>query len=340
MVAFRGIRHYSETMKRRLLLPALLLLFCFTLYGEAFAEPVMVVATPVPLNKEAPEDRRVGKLTYRGGLHLSAGHPAFGGLSALGSTADGSSLLAITDRGFRVELVPDYDETGNLNGIIGADISPLIGVDGDLLGSKASSDAESLSPGANGEVIVSFERRHRLLMYPPGEMVPVPIPPPDGIGDAPDNGGMEALTLLADGRPLAITEAYGAAGQRIGWISDRQGWSPMVYTVSDGFDPTGAATLPDGDVLVLERAYGLRDGSRARIRRIAAHTIEPGAQLEGDLIAELDKPFTVDNMEGITVRPLDPGSPDNGKVIIYLVSDDNFNPSDQRTLLMMFELED
>jgi hypothetical protein len=43
-------------------------------------------------------------------------------------------------------------------------------------------------------------------------------------------------------------------------------------------------------------------------------------------------PASVDNMEGLAVRE------DAGGTIIYLISDDNFNPI-QRTLLMKFRLE-
>ena len=112
-----------------------------------------------------------------------------------------------------------------------------------------------------------------------------------------------------------------------------------AVTIPDGYNPTGATTLPGGDVLVLERFYSFIDGSKPRIRRIAEHSIEPGAVLEGDLVAELKPPLTVDNMEGITARPADSATP-NGKAIVYLVSDDNFDSPEQRTLLMMFELEE
>jgi len=42
--------------------------------------------------------------------------------------------------------------------------------------------------------------------------------------------------------------------------------------------------------------------------------------------------LTIDNFEGIEARR---GT--RGEIFVYLISDDNFN-TDQRTLLMMFEL--
>jgi hypothetical protein len=54
--------------------------------------------------------------------------------------------------------------------------------------------------------------------------------------------------------------------------------------------------------------------------------------LEGRVIAEFLPPVTVDNFEGVAVR-----RGEDGETLVYVLSDDNFNP-DQRTLLLMFEL--
>jgi len=42
-------------------------------------------------------------------------------------------------------------------------------------------------------------------------------------------------------------------------------------------------------------------------------------------------------MEGIAIRPQ---AGTSGKAIVYLISDDNFDIDDQRTLLLMFEMEE
>ncbi len=62
--------------------------------------------------------------------------------------------------------------------------------------------------------------------------------------------------------------------------------------------------------------------------------IVPGARLDGAVVAVLRPPLTVDNLEGVAVRR---GAA--GGTLIYLVSDDNFNPL-QRTLLLLFALEE
>ena len=146
------------------------------------------------------------------------------------------------------------------------------------------------------------------------------------------NSGIEALTLLGDGRLLALSEGAMDAQNTIGWVSDTDGWSPLTYKLHDGYRVTGAATHPDGDVFVLERYYTLRKGVSVRIRRVEGSSVHPGADLRGSMIMELRSPHHVDNFEGIDVRR----STDN-RIFIYLISDDNFNPL-QSTLLMMFEV--
>ncbi|MCH8214638.1 MAG: esterase-like activity of phytase family protein, partial [Proteobacteria bacterium] len=76
----------------------------------------------------------------------------------------------------------------------------------------------------------------------------------------------------------------------------------------------------------------LRGGVAVRLVRIDSATIRPGARLEGRVLAEIRPPLTVDNFEGVDARR-GPG----GKTLIYVVSDDNYNPL-QSTLLLMFEL--
>ena len=300
--------------------------------GLAAAAPLTLDVTPVPLSAGTPERDTVGRLRYRGGLHLSAGDNRFGGLSALGISADGRRLVALSDAGHRFSARLVYDRAGNLAGLGDADLGSLAGLDGRPLLSKADGDAEAMSPGVEGEIIVAFERRHRLWRYRPGVVVPEPLPPPQEMADLPFNNGVEALALLADGSLLALSEGSGGRAAAVGWISDRGGWSVLTYRTADGFRVTGAATLPGGDVVVLERLFTLRGDNAIRIKRIAAAAIKAGARLDGEIIAELRPPLTVDNFEGIEAR-----RGPRGEVLIYLVSDDNFNV-DQRTLLLMFEL--
>ena len=300
--------------------------------GFAAAEPIAIEATPIPLSAEEHDRDTVGQLRYRGGLHLSTDNSRFGGLSALGISADGRRLVALSDDGQRFSARLVYDRVGNLAGLRDADLASLAGLDGRPFSSKADGDVESMSPGVEGEIIVAFERRHRLLRYLPGVTVPEPLPEPVEMSDLPFNNGVEALTLLADGSLLALSEGKRNRDAVVGWISDSNGWSVLTYQAADGFRVTGAATHPGGDVLVLERLFTLRGQNAIRLKRIAAAAIQAGARLEGTTIAELRPPLTIDNFEGIEAR-----RGQRGEVLVYLVSDDNFN-AEQRTLLMMFEL--
>ncbi len=296
------------------------------------AEPIAVDVAPVALDATQPDRDTIGRLRYRGGLHLSADDSRFGGLSALGVSEDGRRLVALSDGGHRFSARLAYDGAGGLAGLENTDLGSLAGLDGRPLSSKAEADAESMSPGVEGEMIVAFERRHRLWRYLPGVTVPEPLPEPPEMPDLPNNNGVEALTLLADGSLLALSEGKRNRDAALGWVSHDSGWSVLTYLATDGFRVTGAATHPDGDVLVLERMFTARGENAVRLKRVAAGAIEAGARLIGDTVAELRPPLTMDNFEGIEARR---GT--RGEVLVYLVSDDNFS-ADQRTLLMMFEL--
>lgn len=298
------------------------------------AASIAIEARPVPLNGDDLQQTTVGKLKYRGGLMLTSPDGNFGSLSDLRVSQDGRRLVAIGDTGTRVTATLVYDAEGNLAGVKDGDLGQLTGLDGKALRGRGEVDAEAIAPGAEGELIVAFERDHRIWRYFPNNPVPEPIPPPDELQHAPRNGGIEAMTLLADGKLLLIAEDFGQGGRNVAWVSSKEGWSVLTYGVDGGYQPTGAATLDNGDVLVIERRFTLRRGAGGRIKRIAKESIKPGAHLEGTVIAEIRPPLTVDNFEGIEAR-----RDSNGRTLIYLISDDNHNPL-QRTLLLMFELID
>jgi hypothetical protein len=311
------------------------LLICWLIAAlplSATAGPIAVEALPIPLVADLPSIKTVGKLRYLGGLKLRSSDNHFGGFSSLGVSADGERMVSISDKGRRLAADLLYDNKGRLSGIANPALDTLSDLEGRALTGKRQSDAEAMSPGVDGEIIVAFERDHRLWSYRPAETRPRPLQAPDELARMPSNGGIEALTLLNDGALLAISEGPKGASDAVAWVSDENGWSVMTYATADGFRVTGAATLAGGDVLVLERRYTLRDGVAVRLRRLNAITIAPGAGLQAELIAEFRPPLTVDNFEGIETR-----RDTHGRTLVYIVSDDNFNPL-QQTLLLMFEL--
>jgi hypothetical protein len=72
----------------------------------------------------------------------------------------------------------------------------------------------------------------------------------------PSNGGIEALTVLADGRVLALTEGFeNPDGSFKGWLIDNGQSAELSYVPANGFRVTDCAALENGDLLVLERRY-------------------------------------------------------------------------------------
>jgi hypothetical protein len=309
------------------------------LTGLVAADPVAVRSTSVPLNPRDPGQRVVGRLEYRGGLHLVSDDPRFGGLSSLRVLPDGQHLAAITDEGswFSARLVY-HDHL--LQSVEDVEMGPLLGPDGKALKGKDSKDAESLALLPDGEFIVGFEREHRLLRYPAGtgrpDGIPVPCPAPPGLENAPFNGGIETLVALRGGGLLALTEYWIEKDLIVGWTGGPDEWKRLGLRFELALRPSDGALLPRGDVLLLERAYNPQRGiTNVRIRQIGHDKIRPGASLRGRLVAEFAPPLVLDNFEGISaVRD------ESGETRVFLVSDDNFNHAEQRTLLLMFALRE
>ncbi len=294
-------------------------------------------AQPVTLNSGAPGQVAVGALSYRGGLQLDFDDDRFGGLSALDVSSDGATLTALSDRGDWFELALGYDARGWLARAERRQTGRLQDGNGRAPRRKIDADAESMVRLRDGSVIVAFEINHRLLRYPPAAP-PFSVPPtaladPPGVRRAPGNSGMEALTLLADDRMLVIAEDAGVGDTTDAWIGDGATWERAGYVLTPPFLPTGAALLPNGDVVVVERRASLLGGIGARLVRLKAADVAVGGRLTGTEIARLESPLTVDNLEGIAVR-----ENGDGETLIYLISDNNFSLF-QRTLLLVFALE-
>jgi len=124
----------------------------------------------------------------------------------------------------------------------------------------------------------------------------------------------------------------------VGWIGQpasegRYTWQTFQYTKIPDFNPTAITPLPDGGFVLLERAFDMVRGVRVRVMRADAAEFQPGATVRPRELARLVPPVAVDNLEGIAA-----GKGRNGETLLWLISDDNFNPL-QRNLLLLFELE-
>jgi hypothetical protein len=302
-------------------------------------DSIQVRAAAVPLERGEMARLSVGSLLYRGGIALSAPDLRFGGFSGLDVSADGECITAVTDHGDWLQARPIHDRLGHLVGLTEARMGRLTGADGRRLSTASRErDAESLTVRADGSALVSFERNHRLWLYPPSEppfaQAPRVFPVPPGLNDAPANDGIEAVTELPDRRLLAIAEGlWDGPDHLVGWLFQNGVWQRLHYAVHGAYRPTDAKALPNGDVIVLERRYSMLGGFGARLRRVAAKDIVAGGVLRGEELAELLPPMTVDNMEGLAIRR------GNGETLLYVIADDNFQ-SIQSTVLLLFALPD
>ena len=288
------------------------------------AGPIDVTFRPVPLNSEDPAQKTVGALTYLAGFELSSSDQRFGGFSGLLAEADGR-FVAVSDAGIWL--------TGDLQGAGPFALIPM--AENVRNATKHLFDAEALVRSDDG-YLVTTERNHRLLSVAKPGAAPVPRPETalmQGWGLS-SNGGIEAVTRLDDGTLLMFAER----GQNIQgllpvWLvdTDRTVFN-LKFKPPHNFAPTDAATLPNGDILLLLRRFN-SEAVAAKLLRVRARDIKPGAVIRGEDLMTLAPPLSVDNMEALDTLLLEDGSQ-----LVILLSDDNFNWF-QRTLLMLFRLD-
>lgn len=295
---------------------------------------------PLTLDLHDPSATRIGELEHLGGLVLRSPDPRFGGLSGLLILDEGARFLAVSDRGFWVGGALLYDGPA-LSGAAAGFVVPMRDARGRALRGLGG-DAEGLAqrPGVDDTLWVSFEHRHRIVRYT-GKGVPL-VPATEvvvepafaGLAEAEANAGLEAIAFLDDGGLLAITEATrDRDGHNIGWLRTDRGDEPLRLRIPEHWGLTDIAVLPGGDVLTLERWFQQPRDLRIRLRRISRDQIHGGALLDGRLVAEFGSDHAMDNMEGLDVR-----LSEDGRVLVYMVSDDNYHPQ-QRTILHLFELK-
>jgi hypothetical protein len=317
---------------------ALLLLWSAAAWGQAGIQlgpaPSIVELLPIELDRRDANRTEFDRLKLLGAFQLRSKDTRFGGLSGLAIGADGR-FYAVSDRGFWLSARMHVDARGKLLNLSDWQIARLLTPEKTPV-SGPLTDAEALGRSADGSFIVAFEQAHRIWRYrPPPEIfhsAAVPVPTPSEILKAPRNGGLEAVSVLPDGRIFAIAEELeNPDGSLHAWLIDNGHFGQLSYVPSDGFRPSDATALKNGDVLVLERRYNLLHYFSARLKMVKAQNLRPGAKLSGEELLRLDSPLTVDNFEGVAALETNEGA------VIFLVSDDNYFRF-QRTLLLQFLL--
>jgi hypothetical protein len=290
-------------------------------------------ARALPLSDSEPELAALGPFSFKGALALSGQDRAFGGLSGLLIAPDGT-LLAVTDQAHWLSARIERDGAGLLTGLAEATLSPMLDGNGAPLRPGRTGDSESLARLPDGRLLVAFERWHRIRVFASPAAPGLFFPAPPGLAALPANAGLEALTVLADGRLLAIAEAASQDGTALAWIGAGDGsvWEPRRYRPGPDLAPVDAAGLPGGGVLVLERRVSLLTGFAGRIAFLPPSALA-AAVLEPVELATIAPPLLSDNYEGIAVARRGDGLLD-----VALVSDDNFSLF-QRSILMLLRLD-
>lgn len=322
-----------KTLRR--LLPALAAL---TLAACASVSPAPTIQAPASGWMPAEAGVRPVGLGLPGGARLAEGVSFAGGIelvlaadSPLHSLSDfkmisGPEFVSVSDAGDLVRGVLVRDGAGRLTGVAELMYRRLTLTDGSPIVEKVDGDAEGLLITHDGDLLVSFERRHRVWNY--GDVREPDARPtvarhPDF--DFPLNDGMEGIST-------GIRDGWRVSAENGGvWDCTQRGCAVVVAApetpATDGEYRTTAMDRDEanGGYFIVQRSFTPPLDARAQVRRMAAD----GSL--GPVLVELKLPGTTDNFEGIAaVR--------NGATTrLYILSDDN-NNAPQRTLLLAFDV--
>jgi hypothetical protein len=323
-------------MKRKLSHAALLLLLAaLAIGGTRFTyanHSQNITFTPLPLDTDRPELSRVGQLEYLGGWQLRSNNQDFGGISALARQNDGR-FFGVSDAGtligFGLSDDPDIDRPF---------IAPL--PDAFSPGKNfRDRDSESLTHDpATNRFWIGFEARTAIRRYAPSFAREEAMTRPNEMTPWDGNSGPEALARLHDGRFVTISEGQDRPdGSYEGLVFSSDPTNADVRIKKFGYQPpvgfkiTDMVQLPDRRIIALNRRVAFPKGFECKVTLFDPADITEDAVIHPRTIAFLISPLLVDNMEGVTF------STENGRTIIWMVSDDNFAVY-QRTLLMKFAL--
>ncbi len=260
---------------------------------------------------------------YAGGVTVLAGMDSpLHSLSDLKLTGDGG-FIAVSDVGDLARGTLALDGRGRLIGLEGLRVRRLSLTDGTPISQKIEGDAEGLAITTGGDLLVSFERDHRIWNYGPLNALRTPQAARRPDFPFAENDGMEGLAASGDG--------WRVAGESGGiWdcspVRCAVAAAPPETPLADSdYRITGMDRDPAGGWFVVQRSYRAPIDVRARVRRMA----QDGTL--GPVLVELKLPGTTDNFEGIAAERR------GDRTRLYILSDDNFNAV-QRTMMLAFDV--
>jgi len=290
------------------------------------------------LDKNPELPFRTGALIYRGGVSLSSTHENFGGFSGLHISADGQSLLAISDRAHWLKADIDYSEDGHLQAVSNAKMAAMKNKQGAPF-KRSHADSEGLSVFKN-QVLVSFERTPRIEAYHFNESGD--LSPPQKIYDFKaypylrSNKSLESVAHIDENNIITIAERSlkkngleNIPGFSLNLLeNDKKELTLFSIQKTDKFDITEIDVL-NGTVFFLERYFSPKEGLHIRL---SSAELDTKKTIKTNELAKFGLFHQIDNFEGLSVRQ----TPEE-KTYLYIISDNNFNQTRQKTLLLMFE---
>lgn len=287
---------------------------------------------------------KFGPLEFVGGLEMTSSGRNFGSLSAFRFAKPGSDMIGVADTGFWFFGRVERDAKGVPTGVSGFRMREMTDRAGSPIGEKWLTDAEGMALDGDANVIVSFERAHRISDYKiSGDEISGPVRNLDFIvpgNELRQNRGFETLAHAPEDGPLkgALVAVSEKSLDKQGNIfaAILEGPQKGIFKVkrNGDFDITDGAFLPNGDLLLLERAFSMSRGVAMRLRRIEGDQIRKGALADGEVLLEASMLYQIDNMEG-----LDVWRRSDGALIVSLMSDDNHSIL-QRNLYLEFKLDE
>lgn len=279
------------------------------------AEPRVTIVPYVPA-QGWPE--RIGQLVPLAGYKLRSHDPAFGGFSAIAwrngramLMSDGGNLVSFRLRDGRALDPRGYALPGG----------PAIGWD------RADRDSESLAlDPLRGTAWVGFENQNEIWRYSPDLQRVEGHSAPGLMRHWVRNQGAEALIRLPDGRFVSFAERKPGRRNRYAvlfsgdpTVSGTKA-APFRLVPPDRYDPSDAAVLPDGDLLILTRRFQYPFSFSAKLVRIPSGELQPGAHVRGRVIATLASPIMGENCEGVAITQ------ERGATIVWIVTDNDGMP--------------
>ncbi|WP_165912176.1 esterase-like activity of phytase family protein [Novosphingobium sp. PhB165] len=321
-------------MRRTIALLALLALLPLTWGRSPYpAKLKQLELDIVPLALPAP-DRMAAHL---GAFHLEQAWQIrsrthrFGSYSALLMRKDGS-MLGLSDSGNFLRFRPPGESQAHSR------IGELPLSNGEA---KEDRDVESATEDSDGTIWLGLEGKNAIYRMTPKFHVEKRVQP-DSMRDWGVNTGPEAMTRLADGRFVLLREGFSGWSSHLhpavmfaGDPTENPDGQRFVFDGPDGFSPTDMAQMPDGRLLILMRRliWPMPQHFAGRIAIGDPKTIRPGQTWRVKEVARLSSDLPIDNFEGLAIVPRE-----DGRLTIWLISDDNYSPL-QRTLLWKMSVD-